>query len=193
MTHTVPSDHEGLASPEHTSQTPTIGGRDATRIAVASAIAAGSSFVVVVVSAKVLLPAENNALFQIFWAALFACFGVLSGVSIETTRAVAAAGDPTTASSTAVPPARRPRVLVVGAGIGLVAGAVIALSVPLWAPHVFTRHAWALGALVALGVAGYAVHSVLVGALAGRRAWRPYSVLIGARSEERRVGKECPV
>lgn len=185
MTHTVPSDHEGLASPEHTSQTPTIGGRDATRIAVASAIAAGSSFVVVVVSAKVLLPAENNALFQIFWAALFACFGVLSGVSIETTRAVAAAGDPTTASSTAVPPARRPRVLVVGAGIGLMAGAVIALSVSLWAPHVFTRHAWALGALVALGVAGYAVHSVLVGALAGRRAWRPYSVLIGAESTVR--------
>ena len=186
MTHTVPSDHDGLSLPGHTAQEPTIGGRDATRIAVASAIAAGSAFIVMLVSARVLLPIENNAVFQTFWSALFACFGVLSGVSIETTRAVAAAAaTPAADAPVGESSSRGPRVLAVGAGIGLLAGAVIAVSVPLWAPHVFAQHAWTLGGLVAVGVAGYAVHSVLVGTLAGSRAWRPYSWLIGAESTVR--------
>ena len=161
---------------------PTIGGRDATRIAIASAIAAASGFVVLLVSARVLLPVANNTVFVTFWSTLFACFGVLSGVSIETTRAVTASARPLSSDA---PPARRPRVLAVGAGIGLAAGAAVGAFVPLWAPHVFPQHDRALGGLVALGVGGYAVHSVLVGALAGRRAWRPYSWLIGADSAVR--------
>lgn len=151
----------------------TIGGRDATRVGIASAIAAGTGLVVVLLSARVLAP-DDSAVFLTFWSTLFAFFGVLSGISIETTRAVSAA-------SPADPPGR-PRVVLVAVVVGLVLGALVALTVPLWSGSVFPSSPWALGALVAVGAAGNAVHTVLVGALAGQRLWSPYSALVAADS-----------
>ena len=151
----------------------TIGGRDATRVGIASAIAAGTGLVVVLLSARVLAP-DDSAVFLTFWSTLFAFFGVLSGISIETTRAVSAA-------SPADPPGR-PRVVLVAVVVGLVLGALVALTVPLWSGSVFPASPWALGALVAVGAAGNAVHTVLVGALAGQRLWKPYSALVAADS-----------
>lgn len=151
----------------------TIGGRDATRVGIASAIAAGTGLVVVLLSARVLAP-DDSAVFLTFWSTLFAFFGVLSGISIETTRAVS--------SAPPADPPGRPRVVLVAVVVGLVLGALVALTVPLWSGSVFPSSPWALGALVAVGAAGNAVHTVLVGALAGQRLWKPYSALVAADS-----------
>jgi O-antigen/teichoic acid export membrane protein len=156
---------------------PTIGRSDAVRVALASAVAAVSSYVVLALAARVLVPVENNTVFVTYWATLFACFGVLSGVSIETTRTV-------TAVTATVPglPRRNPRVLTVGAVVGVLTTSVLGMSAPLWAPRLFPIHPVALGAAVSVGAGAYAVHSVIVGSLAGGRRWRLYARLIGAES-----------
>lgn len=159
---------------------PTIARTDAVRVALASALAAGSSYVVLALAARVLVPVENNTVFVTYWATLFACFGVLSGVSIETTRTV-------TASSATPPrlPHRNPRVLTVGIVVGVLTASVLGASAPLWAPRLFPIHTVALGAAVSVGAGAYAVHSVVVGSLAGSRRWSLYARLIGAESAMR--------
>jgi len=157
----------------------TIGRRDSLRVAVASLVSAGSGFVILLLAAYVLVPTSENTVFQTFWATTFACFGVLSGLSIETTRAVAAGGAP--AQPAAQHGARPgPRVLAVGLLLGLGAGAVVAATSPWWASSVFPSGRGSLAFLVAGGVVAYAAHSVVVGALAGRRSWVVYARLIGA-------------
>ena len=177
MTHVASTDPIEMESP-------TIGRSNALRVAVAAAAAAASGFVVLMIAARVLVPVANNTVFVTFWSALFACFGVLSGISIETTRASTAsiAGSRGTSSTAGE---RRPRLLVVGVTIGVVAGGVIGVAIPLWAPMLFGTHEVVLGVLIAVGVAGYSVHSVVVGTLAGTGRWRPYSWLIGAESVAR--------
>jgi len=161
----------------------TIGRRGAAGVAVASLLSAGVGYVVLAVAARVLVPGTVNSVFVTFWSTLFACFGVLSGLSIETTRAVTAAS--TTADTTAV--STRPRILAVGLGIGVGAAVVLAASAPLWAPRLFPTDSLALAGLVCLGVAAYAAHSVVIGALAGRHSWTTYSRLIAAESTVRLV------
>lgn len=156
---------------------PTIGRADASRVAVATAVAAASSMLVVAGAPRLLGSVADTTLFLTFWSALFAFFGVLSGVSIETTRAV------TAAAGAAAPPG--PRVGLVGAAVGVGLGAAVAALAPIWGPLVFSRDATALALLVALGVTGYAVHQVVVGALAGARRWGTYSGLIAADSAVR--------
>ncbi|PFG32531.1 glycosyltransferase [Sanguibacter antarcticus] len=165
------------------SRTPTIGGSDATRIAVASAIGAVTNLVILTVAARVLLPVENNTAFVTFWSTLFAFFGVMTGFSIEATRAVSAATS--SEDRTSVPTTgagRPPRVMAVGVGIACVVGLLVGVTIPVWSPAIFTMHPWALGGLVVLGVTGNALHAATVGSLAGSRIWRPYSSLIGFES-----------
>jgi O-antigen/teichoic acid export membrane protein len=159
-------------------QEPTIGGADATRVAAASLVAAASSYVVLALAAR-RLSVTDNTVFVTFWSTLFACFGVLSGVSIETTRSV------TASAATSVLPvdvARRPRVLSVGLTVAAIVALVLAPTAAWWGPLVFPTHGVTLGLLVAAGAAAYALHSVVVGALAGTRRWRTYAWLIGGDS-----------
>src|SRR5665647_1711453 len=135
----------------------TIARSDALRVAVASLVSAGSGYFVLAFAARVLLPVENNTVFVTFWSTLFACFGVLSGLSIETTRAVTVA----TSAPSGERDDRHPRVLTVGVTVGVLAG------------------------LASLGVAAYAGHSVVVGSLAGRRSWATYSHLIASEATVR--------
>lgn len=151
----------------------TIGRRGSIQIAVASLISAGSGYAILTLAARLLVPVEENTVFVTFWSTLFACFGVLSGLSIETTRAVASHADEPLDE-------RQPHVLTVGAGIGVGAGVVAATLAPWWSSAVFPAGRSSLGLLVALGIALYAMHSVVVGTLAGRRSWRTYSRLIAA-------------
>lgn len=161
-----------------TLQTKTIKRRDATRVAFAALISASVGYVVIVLAARLLVPVEENTLFVTFWSTLFACFGVLSGLSIETTRAVTASSS-TTASATS---SRNPRVITIGIAVGVVVGGFLALTSPLWASRVFPATPAPLAMLVCVGVGGYAVHSVTVGALAGTRAWSTYARLITLES-----------
>lgn len=154
---------------------PTISRADATRVAVASAVAAATSLVVQVLVARLAETPADATVFMTFWAALFVAFGLLSGFSVETTRTVTAAR----ASGATVD---GPRVGWVAVAVGATLGTVVAATARWWGPAVFPRLAVPLALLIALGTAGYALHSVLVGSLAGRRSWRTYSALIAADS-----------
>jgi len=159
----------------------TIARSDALRVAIASLISAGSGYVVLAFAARVLVPVENNTVFVTFWSTLFACFGVLSGFSIETTRAVTAA----TSSPAGGQDDRHPRVITVGVVVGLLAGLALAASSPLWAARMFATDSFWLAGLACLGVTAYAGHSVVVGSLAGRRSWAMYSRLIASEATVR--------
>lgn len=160
----------------------TLGRSDALGIALATGLSAASGYVVFAVSSRT-LSVELNTQFVTFWSTLFACFGVLSGLSIETTRAVTSTS--LDGAAGAGPEGTRPRVLRVGAVSGLVAGLVLAASAAVWAPRVFKADPVPLAGLACLAIAAYALHSVLVGSLAGRHAWRPYSWLIAADATTR--------
>jgi len=153
----------------------TIARNDAVRVGVASLISAGTGYVILAFAARVLVPVEDNTVFVVFWSTLFACFGVLTGLSIETTRAVTA----TSSAPASEQSDRHPRVITVGLAVGVFAGAVLAASSPLWASRLFATDSSRLGVLVCLGVAAFAGHSAVVGSLAGRRSWAMYARLIG--------------
>lgn len=142
-------------------------------------VAAGTSgaagYVVLVLAARALDP-ETNASFLVFWGALFAVFGVLVGLTTETTRAVfASAGR----GSTAVFP-----VLL---GVGSAVAALVGVSGPLWAPLLFGS-AWPylLGAMV-VGIVLYVLGSGLNGAAAGTADWPAYSVVVSSEAVVRMV------
>jgi O-antigen/teichoic acid export membrane protein len=162
----------------------TLGRSDALGIALATGLSAASGYVVFAVSSRT-LSVELNTQFVTFWSTLFACFGLLSGLSIETTRAVTSTS--LDGAAGAGPAGTRPPVLRVGAVSGLVAGLVLAASAAVWAPRVFKADPIPLAGLACLAIAAYALHSVLVGSLAGRHAWRPYSWLIAADATTRMV------
>jgi O-antigen/teichoic acid export membrane protein len=142
--------------------------------------AAGTSgvagYVVLVLAARALSPAEN-ADFLVFWGALFAVFGVLSGVTSETTRTVFAARG---AGRTG--PAPGARVVPVALTLGGVVVAVVGLTGPLWAPALFGPDWLPLLAAMVSGIALFVVHSTLGGAAAGRGLWSGYAVLVGAEA-----------
>ncbi|KSW29268.1 hypothetical protein [Cellulomonas sp. B6] len=163
-------------APEPAGERTTIGRRDSVRVAVAAALSAGTGYLVLLV-ATWLLPVAENTVFVTFWSTVFACFGVLSGLSVEMTR--------TTASAAAGAAPREggggPRVLAVGVVAGVLLGAVGAATATWWGAAVFPPgRGPRLALLVSLAVASYACHAVVVGALAGRRAWGTYTRLIGA-------------
>jgi hypothetical protein len=163
-----------------TTPAPVIGRADARRVAIGSAVAAVSSTLVVVAAPRLSQSVTDNTIFLTFWSALFAGLGVLTGISVETTRAVSAA---TRAPATAT----GPRVGVVGTGTGLVFAAVLAIAAPWWGPAVFGEHAVTLALLIALGCAGCAVHASVTGALAGAGSWQVYARLVGGESTARLV------
>lgn len=163
----------------------TLGRRDGLGIAAATVVSAGTGYVVLAAAARLLVPVSLNTQFVTFWSTLFAGFGVLSGLSIETTRAVAASS-----LAGSVPDGKRPQgpyALAVGGGFGLVLAAIVAATSPWWAARPFPEHTAWLAALLSVAVAAYSAHSVVVGALAGRRRWGPYARLITADATARFV------
>jgi hypothetical protein len=157
-----------------------IGRADARRVAIGSAVAAVSSTLVVVAAPRLSTSVADNTIFLTFWSALFAGLGVLTGISVETTRAVSAATrEPATATG--------PRVGLVGTGTGLAFAALLAVAAPWWGPAVFGDHAVTLALLIALGCAGCAVHASVTGALAGSGRWQVYARLVGGESAARLV------
>lgn len=152
---------------------------DGRRILLASVAAAGSSFAITLLAARVLDPATNRE-FIVFWAVLFGAFGVLSGIQHESTRAVAAS-----ARATAIGDAPAPRsshLILTALPLGAAAGLAIALSAPLWAPHRLpTGTAWTI-AIIAAACVAYAGHVALAGGSAGSGRWRLYADLMGGEA-----------
>ncbi len=137
---------------------------------VAAAVVNGlSGYLVLLVAARMLSPAEN-AHFLVFWGALFAAFGVLVGITAEVTRAVHAASEP----------AQGARVTRVTAVFGVVAAVVIVATAPGWSGPLFGDDALEWTALAAISVVLFSVHAVIVGIAAGRERWSTYAFLVGA-------------
>ncbi len=143
-------------------------------------VAAAAGYLVLVVAARTLSPAEN-AQFLVFWSTLFGLFGVLGGVQQESTRAVGS-----TAVAVGSPPGAR--VLPVSLGIGVGLAALVAASAPLWATALLDTHAVALTASLAVAVVAYAGHSGVLGALAGLRSWPTTAWLLASESLVRLLG-----
>jgi len=130
---------------------------------------------VLLLAARALDPAAN-AQFLVFWGAMFAVFGALIGITTETTRSVFSARGSTTASTPVLP---------VTLGVGAVVVALVALTGPLWAPHLFGDTWPGLLAAMVVGILLFVVHATLGGAAAGSARWDSYSLLVGVESSAR--------
>lgn len=145
---------------------------------VAAAVISGVAGYAVLVLAARELSAAENADFLVFWGALFGVFGVLIGITSETTRSVFAAG---LGSRPAAGARLLPTALALGGGVV----AVLGLSGPLWAPHLFGDRWPALLPAMLVGVALFTVHCALGGATAGLGEWTSYATLVSVESSTR--------
>jgi O-antigen/teichoic acid export membrane protein len=152
----------------------TISGSGAAGVGIASLVAAGCGYLVLLLAARSLDP-SRNADFLLFWSLLFGVYGVLGGVQSETTRASHTAGTSTHGA----------RLVPWGVLLGGAAAVVVAATAPLWGTHVLGND-W-VPAIVALclGAVMFAGHSAVAGVLAGRLRWGGYSVLVGAEAATR--------
>ncbi|GAA5123428.1 integral membrane protein [Alloalcanivorax gelatiniphagus] len=143
----------------------------------AALISGLSGYAALILAARTLSVADN-ADFLVFWGVAFAIYGVLIGVTTETTRAVTTSGSPATAST---------RVMPVAIGFGLALVLAVALAGPVWAPLMFGERWPALLGATVLATALFAMHAAAGGVASGRGAWAGYSLLVAGESAARLV------
>ena len=148
------------------------------RVTIATVVAAASGYLVLLLAARH-LGAGGYAVFAVFWAAYGMVTGAQNGQLQETARAVRSAADSGI---------RRGRPVVVNAAVGLVLAVVIAASAWLWSGAVFTEQRWLSVALLAVGVASFAIYAHLAGALSGAVSWTSFAVLLSVDALIRLVG-----
>ena len=137
------------------------------RVGAATAVSALCGYAVLYLAARDLEPA-GFSVFSVFWGAFGLASGAAFGLLQESTREVRSArGEP-----------GRSRPMRIGAGVGVGAAALIALTSPLWSAHVFVEDRALSIALLSLGLAGFCVHTTLLGMLAGRNQWSGYGALM---------------
>lgn len=115
--------------------------------------------------------AEVTAEFLVYWALLFAIFGVVGGVRNETTRAVGAARSLAAAD-------RSSRAVTAALLVGGVSALLVAASAPLWSERLVPSTSPGIIPVVGLAALAYACHVTLMGALAGAESWRRFSALM---------------
>jgi O-antigen/teichoic acid export membrane protein len=149
-----------------------IGRKSAGGVAVASVIAAASSYLVLMISARSLGQAENSE-FLAFWAFMFCAFGITTGLQPEYTRhALLSRSEPRAAGSGGW------RLGVVALVVGTVVGGAVMASSPLWSNSVLGDRGQVLVLFAAAGLVGHALQMGLTGTLAGSQRWSEYSFLI---------------
>lgn len=134
----------------------------------ATVISAASSFLVLLIVAPALGPAEY-AIFSVYWSALFMIVGVLFGVQQEGTRAVAALGERR--------PNRSASLITFAAVLGGVLLLLIATTGFAWGAPLFGAGNGTWVFPLAVAVAAYALVAALNGVLAGRGAWSSFALL----------------
>lgn len=152
--------------------------RSTTGIAVASAVVALSAFLVQWAVGRFAAP-EVTAEFLVYWALLFAAFGVIGGVRNETTRAVGAARA-TGASG--------PRALTAALVVGGAGALMLLATAPAWAERLVPSTAPAIVPVIALAAVLYACHVSVLGALSGRESWGPMSATMAVEATVRLAG-----
>ncbi|WP_162799342.1 hypothetical protein [Nocardioides sp. 616] len=138
------------------------GAGSAALVGVASLFSAVVTYLVMWMGARFLSTADTTYLLT-FLSVLFATYGVLAGVSTETTRSVAA--------SLRDEHAPGPRTWAVALAVAVLSSLVVLGLAAAWQDEVLHFSAPALVWALTAGVFGYAFHSVLVGALSGNGSW----------------------
>ena len=150
---------------ENTDQQGTAGGtisRYQSMALLASSVLTALATLGVTIIAHRSLVETHQTEFLRFWSALFAVTGIITGIQPEVTRAVGAARRDGI---------YRVRVVYVAGAFGLLAGILVVLTSPLWAPKQMPiSMPWAVGAMAA-GVFFYALQAAMSGASAGRDSW----------------------
>jgi O-antigen/teichoic acid export membrane protein len=152
---------------------PTIGRRSFVGVGAASLVSAAVGFAVVIIVPRV-LDKPDATLFLTFWSFLFAWFGILGGLSSETTRAVHASDRSTRPAHER----REPRMLPVGLALGVALGVLLWATSFFWAPLVLTPAFAYLALPLSCGIALYSGHATIVGILGGRLQWPTYVRLV---------------
>ena len=154
------------------------------RVGAATALSALCGYAVLYLAARDLEPA-GFSVFGVFWGAFGLASGAAFGLLQETTREVRSQRSAVRSRSggqaegrRADPLAERTHPMRIGAGVGLAAAALIALTSPLWSAHVFVEDRLLSVALLAVGLAGFCLHTTLLGVLAGVDRWSEYGALM---------------
>ena len=136
-----------------------------------------AGYAALILAARTLSPAAN-AEFLVFWGVVFAMYGVLIGVTTETTRVVSTSHELSTATI---------RLMQVVLGFAMTLVAVVALTGVLWAPQVFGSRWPALLVATVVGTTLFSVHAAVAGVASGRGAWSGYSLLVAGETVTRLV------
>jgi O-antigen/teichoic acid export membrane protein len=145
-----------------------IGRAGATRVALASIVAAAGGYVVLVLASRTLTRADN-ADFLAFWSLMFGVFGALAGVQTETTRGVRRARQGAVHGARAMP---------IALGVGVALAAALAATSPVWSARVLGEDSGTDLALVLVATVLFAGHSSQAGALSGTGAWPRFADLV---------------
>ncbi|PAY23476.1 polysaccharide biosynthesis protein [Dietzia natronolimnaea] len=169
-----------MTTPAAADPTPTTGRHAAggmRALTLATAFAAASGYLVMLVAGRTLGPADYP-LFATYWGAFFALGGVANGLMQEATRAVRSARVGPAPDVPAPGTGGRVRLLPAGLMLGLALAAVVAVSAPAW-PHLGLPTFSGLGvAVMAVGILGFSLQAATAGALSGTERWGLYAVLL---------------
>ncbi|OBH58746.1 hypothetical protein [Mycobacterium sp. E2479] len=141
------------------------------RVGTATALTSICGYVALYLAARDLAPA-GFSVFGVFWGAFGLVTGATSGLLQETTREVRSA------PSNDIITGRRTHPLRVAGMTGVVAAVAIAGSSPVWSKQVFVDERWLSVGLLSFGMAGFCLHSALLGMLAGGNRWTQYAALM---------------
>ncbi|MCS5722047.1 hypothetical protein N1028_06945 [Herbiconiux sp. CPCC 203407] len=152
---------------------PTIGRRSFVGVGAASLFSAAVGFAVLLI-VPLTLDKADTTVFIGFWSMLFAFFGILGGLSAESTRAVHVSDRLERAPGGG----HEPRMLLVGLGVGVAAGVLLWATSLWWGPRVLTEeYAW-LAMPLSCSIALFSGHATIVGVLGGRLQWNTFARLV---------------
>lgn len=141
------------------------------RVGMATAVSALCGYAVLYLAARDLEPA-GFSVFGVFWGAFGLVTGAAFGLLQEAAREVRSIRHLEATQGPRTQPSR------VGAAVGVGAAVAIGLSAPLWSGDVFVESRWLSVLLLAIGLAGFCLHTTLLGVLAGLDRWTAYGALM---------------
>jgi len=147
-------------------------------VGVAGVFSAVVGMASLLIAARVLSIADNSR-FSVFWAVLFFGYAVVTGLAVETTRAISSS------SEDVQPESSRPKVVSLMVPILLAILLITGLTLPAWrmAVPAFGPHDdWLLGSALVSGVTGFAGQSIAAGALAGAERLGIYATMLFAQA-----------